>query len=194
MKKLFTVFFLPFLLFHLLVRYCSSAKILFEQDQNYTCSCQRNPFTNKLLQFAYWIVFLPEYRSVFYRRCGLAGKLMNIYFPGQKQLYIRTNQIGGGLCINHGHSTEINALRIGENCYIFQNVTIGTTNSVIGPTIGDNCMFGTGCVVIGNIRIGNNVKIGANAVVVKDVPDNCTVVTKGTTIVKKDGEKVNIPL
>lgn len=48
--------------------------------------------------------------------------------------------------------------------------------------------------MLGEIRIGNNVKVGANAIVVKDVPDNCTVVTKGTVIVKKDGEKVNIPL
>ena len=119
---------------------------------------------------------------------------MNLYLPGQKCLYIRTAQIGGGICVNHGHSTEINARSIGRNCHIFQNVTIGTNGNKIGPTIGDNCFFGTGCVVIGDITIGNNVKIGANAVVVKDVPDNCTVVCKGMTIVKKDGEKVEIQL
>ena len=49
-------------------------------------------------------------------------------------------------------------------------------------------------MVLGDIHIGSNVKVGANAIVVKDVPDNCTVVTKGTVIIKKDGEKVNIPL
>ena len=119
---------------------------------------------------------------------------MNIYLPGQKCLYIRTVQLGGGICINHGHSTEINAKSIGKNCHIFQNVTIGTNGSNIGPTIGDNCFFGCGCVVVGDIKIGNNVRIGANAVVVKNVPDNCTVVCKGMTIVKKDGERVEIPL
>lgn len=119
---------------------------------------------------------------------------MNIYLPGQKLLYIRTLQLGGGVCINHGHSTEINAKSIGKNCHIFQNVTIGTNGSSIGPVIGDNCSFGAGCVVLGEIRIGNNVKVGANAIVVKDIPDNCTVVTRRTVIVKKDGEKVNIPL
>lgn len=165
-----------------------------EQDQTFTRPRRANPFENKLLQFAYYIVYLPEYRSVFYRRSKYLGRLINLYLPGQKCLYIGTKQIGGGICVNHGHSTEINAKSIGNNCHIFQNVTIGTNGSAIGPVIGDNCFFGAGCVVLGEIRIGNNVKVGANAIVVKDVPDNCTVVTKGTTIVKKDGEIVNIPL
>lgn len=47
---------------------------------------------------------------------------------------------GGGMVINHGHSVEINASRIGKNFHCFQNVTIGTTNSPIGPTIGDNVL------------------------------------------------------
>ena len=101
---------------------------------------------------------------------------------------------GGGICINHGHSTEVNAKSIGKNCHVFQNVTIGTNGSATGPIIGNNCFFGAGCVVVGEIHIGNNVKIGANAVVTKNVPDNCTVVCRGMTIVRKDGEKVEIPL
>lgn len=96
--------------------------------------------------------------------------------------------------INHGHSTEINAQKIGNNCIFFQNVTIGTNGSPVGPTIGDNCFFGAGCVVVGEITIGNNVRVGANAIVTKDIPDNCTVVTRGTTIVKQNGLKVNIQL
>ena len=93
--------------------------------------------------------------------------------------------------MNHGHSTELNARKIGRNCIFFQNVTIGTNGSNIGPSIGDNCFFGAGCVV-GNITIGNNVKVGANAIVTKSIPDNCTVITTGTTIVKQNGQKVNI--
>lgn len=194
MKRIITILSLPFLWLHLLVRFCSKSKDLFEQDQVFTRSRRGNPFSNKILQFAYYIDFLPEYRSVFYRRVRYLGPLMNIFYPGQKTLYIRTLQIGGGICINHGHSTEVNAKSIGRNCHIFQNVTIGTNGSAKGPVIGDNCLFGAGCVVIGDIRIGNSVKIGANTVVVKDVPDNCTVVTRGTTIVRKDGEKTEIPL
>ena len=194
MQKIIVFFSLPFLWLHLLVRFFGKNKILYNEDQIFTRKHRDNPFKNTILQFAYYIVWLPEYRSVFYRRAKLLGKVMNIYLPGQKCLYIRTLQIGGGICINHGHSTEVNAKIIGKNCHIFQNVTIGTNGSSKAPIIGDNCFFGAGCVVVGDIRVGNNVKIGANAVVVKDVPDNCTVVSKGTMIVKKDGERVNIPL
>ena len=194
MNKILTIFALPFLILHLNVRFWGSASQLCERDQEFTRKHRGNPFNNKFLQFAYYICWLPEYRSVFYRRSGIFGRIMNFYLPGQKCLYIRTSQIGGGICVNHGHSTEINAKRIGINCHIFQNVTIGTNGNATGPIIGDNCFFGAGCVVLGDIKIGNNVKVGANAIVVKDVPDNCTVVTKGTVIVMKDGEKVNIPL
>ena len=101
---------------------------------------------------------------------------------------------GGGMVINHGHSVEINASRIGKNFHCFQNVTIGTTNSPIGPTIGDNVFVGAGAVIMGNIKIGNNVKIGANAIVTPDLTDNCTVVTKGSCIVRLSGEKVRTDL
>ena len=68
---------------------------------------------------------------------------------------------------------------IGENCIIRQNVTIAgaTKKGITGaPIIGDNVELNAGCVIVGPIRIGNNVRIGANAVVNKDIPDNCTAV------------------
>lgn len=91
----------------------------------------------------------------------------------------------GGISINHGHSTRINAERIGVNLHVFQNVTIGSRGSRDLPLIGDNVTIGTGAVVLGNIRIGNNVKIGANAVVIEDVPDNCTVVPQKSRLIKR---------
>ena len=68
--------------------------------------------------------------------------------------------------------------KIGKNCRILPNVMIGSkfANGVpdaLVPVIGDNVFIGTGAVVIGNIRIGNNVIIAANSVVTKDVPDDC---------------------
>ncbi|MCH5308512.1 MAG: hypothetical protein J1E58_01535 [Prevotella sp.] len=121
---------------------------------------------------------------------------MNIYLPGQNCLYIRTakDNIGGGICVSHGHSTEINAKSIGLNCHIFQNVTIGTRGSSVGPAIGNNVVVGCGAIVLGDIHIGDNVKIGANTVVVKNVPANCTVVGRGSIIVKMNNEKVEIEL
>lgn len=72
------------------------------------------------------------------------GKSLAVFTPppifSQTTLYIKmlSKNAGGGMVINHGHSVEINASRIGKNFHCFQNVTIGTTNSPIGPTIGDN--------------------------------------------------------
>lgn len=65
--------------------------------------------------------------------------------------------------------------KIGENCMILQNVTIGSSKGK-APIIGNNCVIGAGAAIVGGIKIGNNVNIGANCVVFKDVPDNTTVV------------------
>ena len=64
---------------------------------------------------------------------------------------------------------------IGKNCTIFHQVTIGEGRDG-APTVGDNCFIGVGAKIIGKIKIGDNVRIGANCVVFEDVPDNCTVV------------------
>ena len=66
-------------------------------------------------------------------------------------------------------------MKIGDNCVIRQNVTIAGANGGV-PIIGDNVELNTGVVVVGPVRIGNNVRIGANAVVNSDIPDNCTAV------------------
>lgn len=72
---------------------------------------------------------------------------------------------------------------IGRDCVIFQHVTIGSNtlidSSGLGtPIIGDNCYIGAGAKIIGNVKLGKNVRVGANTVVIKDVPDN-SVVTAG---------------
>ena len=77
--------------------------------------------------------------------------------------------------------------RVGKGTIIDQNVTIG---SGTGPQIGENCMLCAGCCILGDIKIGNNVIIGANSVVLNDIPDNCTVVGIPEKIIKKGGKRV----
>ena len=97
-----------------------------------------------------------------------------------------------GVNIGHGIGIVIHQnSRIGKGTMIYQNVTIGSGN---GPIIGENCILGCGCCVLGDIVIGNNVKIGANAVVLKNVPDNCTVVGIPAKIVMQNGFKIEITL
>lgn len=64
---------------------------------------------------------------------------------------------------------------MGKNCWVNQGVNIGYTNRTDCPTIGDNVRISAGAAVLGNVHIGNNVIVAANAVVTKDVPDNCVV-------------------
>lgn len=80
---------------------------------------------------------------------------------------------------------------IGENCRIFHQVTIGE-NDKGAPIIGDNCLIGAGAKIIGKIKIGNNVKIGANCIVAVDVPDNATVVMEKPRILIKKIEEDKI--
>lgn len=79
--------------------------------------------------------------------------------------------------------------KIGKGCVIYHQVTIGSNdlkNSGGAPRIGNNCLIGAGAKVIGNVYVGNHVRIGANAIVVDDIPDNCTVVmNKPRVIVRK---------
>ena len=90
---------------------------------------------------------------------------------------------GIGVCVHFGAV-------IGKECQIMQNVTIGGRNRPGGPEIGDYCFIGAGACVLGKIKIGNNVMIGANAVVLKDVPDNAIVVGVPARIVGYVDEKL----
>ena len=91
-----------------------------------------------------------------------------------------------GVNIAHFHGIVIHQKsRIGSGTTIYQNVCLGGRNGKGGPIIGKNCILGAGCCILGEITIGNNVNIGANAVVLKDVPNNCTVVGIPGKIVKK---------
>jgi len=107
-------------------------------------------------------------------------------------------QIGRGLFIDHGMGVVIGETSIiGDNVLLYQGVTLGGTGLEKGkrhPTIGNNVVIGTGAKVLGNITVGDNSYIGANAVVIKDVPANSTVVGVPGRITKQDGKKIDISL
>lgn len=104
--------------------------------------------------------------------------------------------IGDGVFIDHGMGVVIGETTvIGDNCTIYQGVTLGGTGKDKGkrhPTIGNNVVIGSGAKVLGPFRVGDNSKIAANAVVLSEVPDNCTVVGVPGRIVKKNNIKVNV--
>jgi len=116
--------------------------------------------------------------------------ICNILSKGMNSLYIPTPYIGAGLFIEHGFSTIIAAKTIGIDCSVYQQVTVGYDDNGNAPVIGNNVKIYPGAKVIGGVTIGDNVVIGANAVVVKDIPPNCTVVGVPAYIIKRDGQVV----
>lgn len=116
-----------------------------------------------------------EFRNLFYMRIGAARHLLNILLPQIKSMRLSPH-IGEGFCPIHSYSTIINgAAKIGCNCTIYHCATIAVEKTGV-PIIGDNVKIGAGAIIMGGIKIGNNVNIGAGAIVVEDIPDNSTVV------------------
>lgn len=104
-------------------------------------------------------------------------------------------QIGKGFFIDHGSGVIIGETAIiGDNVTLYQGVTLGGTGKETGkrhPTLGNNVMVSAGAKIIGSFTVGDNSKIGAGAVVIREVPPNCTVVGVPGRIVKRDNEKID---
>ncbi len=103
-------------------------------------------------------------------------------------------KIGKGVFIDHGMGVVIGETAIvGDNCTIYQGVTLGGTGKDKGkrhPTIGNNVTIGSGAKVLGPFTVGDNSKIAANAVVLNEIPPNSTCVGVPAHIVKRDNIKV----
>lgn len=105
-------------------------------------------------------------------------------------------KIGKGLFIDHGSGVVIGeTAEIGDNCTLYQGVTLGGTGKDIGkrhPTLGNNVMIGAGAKVLGPFRIGDNSKIAANAVVLSEVPPDSTAVGIPAKVVKRNDRRVDL--
>ena len=101
--------------------------------------------------------------------------------------------IGKGLFIDHGMGVVIGeTTEIGDNCTLYQGVTLGGTGKDTGkrhPTLGNNVLVGAGAKVLGPFKIEDNSKIAANAVVLKEVPENSTAVGIPARVVRRGGRK-----
>ena len=103
--------------------------------------------------------------------------------------------IGRRLVIDHGTGIVIGeTAEIGDDCLLYQGVTLGGTGKDVGkrhPTLGNNVMVGSGAKVLGPFKVGDNARIAANSVVLREVPPNATVVGVPGRIVRLSGEKLD---
>ena len=136
--------------------------------------CDKRKEVSRFDIFSGLILERKEYRSLLHYRFNRGGAklLLKILFPGMETLYINTPEIGPRLFIQHGFATNISAKQIGSDCWINQQVTIGYTFAPEPPIIGNGVRVSAGAKVVGNITIGDNAIIAANAAVVKDVREN----------------------
>ncbi|MBE7064715.1 MAG: serine acetyltransferase [Ruminococcaceae bacterium] len=145
-------------------------------------------------QLGYLLINEKETRNIFLNRLHrnpIMFVVVRILFPPLESLYINMppERIGGGLVFQHGSSTIVAATSIGENCKIFQQVTVGF-NGDKSPVIEDNVTISAGAIVIGGVHIGSHAVVGAGAVVTNDVSPGVTVVgVPARPIVYGDREK-----
>ena len=104
-------------------------------------------------------------------------------------------QIGRRLVIDHGTGIVIGeTTQIGDDCLLYQGVTLGGTGKDTGkrhPTIGNNVLIGAGAKVLGPFTVGDNSNIAAGAVVLEEIPPDCTAVGVPARVVRRNGIRVD---
>jgi serine O-acetyltransferase len=165
----------------------------------------RDPAAKSFLEI---IILYPGLHALVYYRLAHGLYSMKLFFSARLLSQIARfftgieihpgAKIGKRFFIDHGLGVVIGETTIiGNDVLLYQGSTLGGTGIVKGkrhPTIGNNVVIGAGAKVLGNIVIGDNSYIGANAVVVKDVPPNSTVVGIPGRITKQDGKKLDFNL
>ena len=164
-----------------LPHYCLCNKIIKEDTSNFNIYG-----APEILRFFYLMSCDKYFHELFFFRIRkkLARKLL--YQKHSTFIIPRDVEIGSNLILDHPFSTILNAKQIGDNFRCKNNITIGNKNDndSLRPVIGNNVYVGANAVVIGDIIIGDNAIIGAGAVVTKDIPKNAVVVGNPAKIIK----------
>ncbi|MDI6782856.1 MAG: serine O-acetyltransferase [bacterium] len=139
-----------------------------------------------LHRFSHWL---------YLKNCIICSRLISEFSRFITGIEIHPGaKIGNRFFIDHGTGVVIGeTTEIGDDVLLYQGVTLGGTGKEKGkrhPTLLNNIVVGSGARILGNISIGNNVKVGAGSVVLKSVPDNCTVVGVPGKIVARDGKRL----
>jgi serine O-acetyltransferase len=153
-------------------------------------------FKYMLMNSSFKITFWFRVGSYLKEKRNIVHRLMYVivYFIHKHNQYLTGIQLAFGTSIGKGlffpHFSCIvisSSSKIGDNCTIFHGVSLGAIRGKGDPHVGNNVVFATGAKILGNVTIGNDVFVGANSVVVKDIPDNAVVVGIPAKIINMDG-------
>ena len=142
----------------------------------------------KLFRFTFWYRLKQQYKP--YTPLGFISYFF--YYVIYKNVFdvkMSEMKIGKGFHIEHDGNVYLNANSIGGHFWVFQGVTIGADKNGGIPIIGNDVTVYTNAVICGNIRIGNNCTIGANAFINKDLEDNSIVINQCQIIKRKQQVK-----
>ncbi len=154
----------------------------------------RNGFEVLLCYPGIWaLIFHKPAHWLYLHKCKLPARMLSQLMRWFTGIEIHPGATIGRRCfIDHGMAVVIGeTAEVGDDVTIYQGVTLGGTGKDTGkrhPTIGDRVVVSSGAKVLGPFRVGNDVKIGAGSVVLKEVPDGCTVVGIPGTIVRRAGQ------
>ncbi len=158
-----------------------NARGVIHREFDYWAGLTRMPGKG-LASFSILLSQFKEYRNLLQCRIRTVGRgkvrsaIVKFLYPPVDTLFIITQNIGECLFIQHGYATTISADEIGDYCWINQQVTIGyDLDKPHRPRLGNGVRVCAGAKVIGDVALGDNAIVGANAVVVKDVPENAVV-------------------
>jgi len=157
--------------------------------QTYSVSEGDKPQSSLKAKFTLLMMSNPEFAYIFFSRIKRQEFYWKHLFTQEYVCEIyNIEAISGGLICYHPFSTVINAKSIGKNFQFRNSITIGNKgndNSLL-PIIGDNVIVGANAVIIGDITVGDNVIIGAGAIVVKDVPSNVVIAGNPAKVIKEN--------
>lgn len=165
-------------------------KVIFEKDP-----AARNIFEVLMYQGLWAVIFHRIAHFLYWLKIPIIPRLVSQISRLLTQIEIHPGaKIGRRFFIDHGAGVVIGETAIiGTDVTIFQGVTLGGTGKEKGkrhPTIGNNVVVGAGAIILGNINIGDNSRIGAAAVVTKSVPADTTVVGNPSWTIKREGRKL----
>lgn len=156
--------------------------------------------SKSLLEHTFHIVVLYRFGNYVHKNIPYVGSIFRFLIEYIIRIIYSSDisckaKIGKGLRIMHGHDIVIGAdVVIGEYCKIFNGVTLGNKNTEIAesfqPTIENNVVLSTGAKILGGITIGSNSIVGANSVVINDIPKNSIAVGIPSRVVKRNENKI----